>query len=160
MSVHLSVIKVVDDDRLTESSVSKQSSDYDSAPDKEVLDSNDIETFGKDSKQDNTKLRSASLKFQMIFRDTGVGIAKADLEKLFNNFSKLDQSRKQNTQGVGLGLSICREIIIAHRGTISVESEEGKGTDFIIDLDTKCKYDPNWGTSISDNSSKQSNSSN
>lgn len=84
----------------------------------------------------------------MIFRDTGVGIAKANLEKLFINFSKLDQGRKQNTQGVGLGLSICREIIIAHRGTISVESEVGKGTDFIIDLDTKCRYDPNWATNI------------
>ena len=74
----------------------------------------------------------------MIFRDTGVGIAKNDLEKLFMNFSKLDRNRNYNKQGVGLGLSICKEIIMFSGGKINVESELGQGTDFIIDLETKC----------------------
>lgn len=78
-----------------------------------------------------------------MFRDTGVGIPKPDLEKLFQNFSKLDGSKKQNKQGVGLGLSICKEIVLANGGQINVESEEGRGTDFIIDLSSKCLYDIN-----------------
>ena len=50
------------------------------------------------------------------------------------NFSKLDETQKSNPSGVGLGLSICRDIIHALGGEVTIKSEEGKGTDFIITL--------------------------
>ena len=62
--------------------------------------------------------------------DTGIGIRKADLEKIFNPFF----SSKPAGQGTGMGLSVCSHLIQKHGGTISVESERGKGTAFIIDL--------------------------
>lgn len=57
------------------------------------------------------------------------------------NFSKLEETKNENKQGVGLGLSICRELVQAHGGSIEVQSELGRGTDFIVKLQTKCKVD-------------------
>jgi len=57
------------------------------------------------------------------------------------NFGKLQETEQTNKSGVGLGLSICREIIHAHGGEVDIKSEEGKGTDFIIKLETQCRVD-------------------
>ena len=59
-------------------------------------------------------------------------IPKEDLEKLFQKFYRVEQSRSQNTGGTGLGLSISKNIITLHRGTINVYSEPGKGTTFTV----------------------------
>ena len=72
--------------------------------------------------------------FEIIFRDTGCGISPENQEKLFMNFSKLNETQKANPAGVGLGLSICRDIILALGGTVNIKSKEGQGTDFIIRL--------------------------
>ena len=77
----------------------------------------------------------------MIFRDTGCGISDQNKEMRVKNFSKLEDSTKVNKQGVGLGLSICREIINANSGSIVIESDLGKGTDFVISLIAKCVLD-------------------
>ena len=74
----------------------------------------------------------------MTIRDSGCGISLANQESLFMNFSKLHETQKVNRQGVGLGLSICKDIINAFGGSIDIQSEEGRGTDFIIKLETKC----------------------
>ena len=58
---------------------------------------------------------------------------------LFQNFGKLKESAEANKQGVGLGLSICHEIIVASGGRVNIESELGEGTAFIISLKTKCR---------------------
>jgi len=68
---------------------------------------------------------------KITFRDTGVGISKKNLDKLFTPLFTT------KAKGVGLGLSICKRIVDAHKGSISAESEEGKGTCFTIVIPIK-----------------------
>ena len=77
------------------------------------------------------------ISFKMTFRDTGCGITKENQKLLFKNFSKLNETQFANKEGVGLGLSICREIIMTLGGSVDIESEPGNGTDFIISLKIK-----------------------
>ena len=77
----------------------------------------------------------------MIFRDTGCGISAENQRALFMNFGKLKDTENSNKLGVGLGLSICKELILALGGTISIESEVNKGTNFIINLQVKVLLD-------------------
>ncbi|MEU7750324.1 HAMP domain-containing sensor histidine kinase [Micromonospora sp. NPDC049171] len=67
-------------------------------------------------------------------RDTGSGIAPADLPKIFDRFWRADESRSRVTGGSGLGLAIARHLTEAHGGTIEVRSEVGRGTHFTIRL--------------------------
>lgn len=68
-------------------------------------------------------------------RDNGCGIAAENLERIFEPFVTTKQrDPRGKVKGSGLGLSICRDIIAEHRGTISVESEPAKGTTFTITL--------------------------
>lgn len=59
-------------------------------------------------------------------------------KKLFIDFSKLDENSQRNKQGTGLGLSICKRIIEQMGGSVDVKSQEGVGSEFIINLQTKC----------------------
>jgi len=61
-------------------------------------------------------------------RDRGIGIAAADLPRLFTPFFRSDRSRARGTGGFGLGLALARRIAVAHGGSITVESAEGEGT--------------------------------
>jgi signal transduction histidine kinase len=64
--------------------------------------------------------------------DTGAGIEKADLEKIFYRFYRVDKTRIKNEGGSGLGLSIAKWIVEAHKGKIEVSSKVGKGSTFIV----------------------------
>ncbi len=64
--------------------------------------------------------------------DTGIGIKKEDLPRIFDKFYRVKTSQTRQIVGTGLGLSIVKSIVDAHMGSISVESEEGKGTTFTI----------------------------
>ena len=64
--------------------------------------------------------------------DTGIGIAKGEVAKIFDRFYKVDQSRVRKAGGAGLGLSIVAEIVRAHRGKIEVESQINAGTTFRV----------------------------
>ncbi|MDP2663381.1 MAG: ATP-binding protein [Dehalococcoidia bacterium] len=66
--------------------------------------------------------------------DTGAGIAPEHLPNVFERFYRADPSRTRATGGAGLGLSIARQIVEAHGGRISVESELGKGSRFTFSL--------------------------
>ena len=67
-------------------------------------------------------------------KDTGIGIPKDSLGKIWERFYKTDLSRGKDKKGTGLGLSIVKEIIQAHNENINVISTEGVGTEFIFSL--------------------------
>jgi two-component system, OmpR family, sensor histidine kinase BaeS len=66
--------------------------------------------------------------------DTGIGIAAEDLQHIFERFYRVDASRSRHTGGSGIGLTIAKAIVEAHKGTIVAESEIGKGTRFVITI--------------------------
>jgi signal transduction histidine kinase len=66
--------------------------------------------------------------------DTGTGVPEAELDHLFVPFFRASTATRQAIPGTGLGLSIAKEIVEAHGGTIAVESEEGVGTTFLVEL--------------------------
>jgi signal transduction histidine kinase len=65
--------------------------------------------------------------------DHGVGIPKADQDRIFERFYKVDRARVRGG-GTGLGLAIARHVVEQHGGRIRVESEEGRGSTFIVSL--------------------------
>ena len=67
-------------------------------------------------------------------KDTGIGIPKDSLKKIWERFYKTDASRGKDKKGTGLGLAIVKEIIQAHNENITVISTEGVGTEFIFTL--------------------------
>jgi signal transduction histidine kinase len=67
-------------------------------------------------------------------KDTGIGIQKADLDKLFKSFSQIFTDKRVTAGGTGLGLAISKEIVEGHRGKIWAESEFGKGSSFYFVL--------------------------
>ena len=66
--------------------------------------------------------------------DTGIGIPKEHLPRIFERFYRVDKTRSRNLGGTGLGLSIVKHIVITHGGKIDVQSEQGKGSTFSIAL--------------------------
>jgi signal transduction histidine kinase len=70
-------------------------------------------------------------------QDNGIGIAAADLPKIFNRFYRAEVDRSHQTGGTGLGLSIVQAIILAHHGTVQVKSKVGQGSVFTVQLPLK-----------------------
>ncbi|WHX98754.1 ATP-binding protein [Neobacillus sp. DY30] len=73
-------------------------------------------------------------KVQITVKDQGAGIPKDDLPHIFDRLYRVDKSRSRATGGFGLGLAIVKQLVEAHGGEITVESQVGEGTSFTIIL--------------------------
>lgn len=71
---------------------------------------------------------------RITVEDSGCGIAPDDIQRIFERFYRIESASASAVPGTGIGLNICREIVEAHGGTISAESEPDKGSRFIICL--------------------------
>lgn len=71
-------------------------------------------------------------------KDDGIGIQKKDIDKVSEPFYRVDKARSRDMGGVGLGVTLCQQIVKAHKGKMYYESEEGKGTCVTVLLNAKC----------------------
>ena len=78
----------------------------------------------------NAGLEGARIVFRI--RDRGVGVPKHLQTAIFERYRQLDQPKDTKKRGVGLGLAICKTLVEKHKGTIWVESDEGKGSTFCV----------------------------
>ena len=77
--------------------------------------------------------------------DTGIGIARDDIQKIFQRFGQVDDSMTRKHQGLGIGLALAKDLIVEHNGTLEVRSEPGEGSvfDVTLPLSTTSQIAPN-----------------
>ncbi len=78
--------------------------------------------------------RNGGNRAQVVVADQGIGIAKEELAHIFERFHRGDPSRNRETGGFGLGLAIAKALVEAYGGTITADSEVGRGTRMIVEL--------------------------
>lgn len=79
-------------------------------------------------------LRSADGSVDLTVRDTGVGIPRAELPRVFERFHRIETIRARTHEGTGIGLALVQELARLHGGRVSVESEEGRGSTFRVTI--------------------------
>lgn len=85
------------------------------------------------------KLEKSDKNVVFIVSDTGIGIDRNNLDKIFERFYVVDKSRNKNISSTGLGLAIVKHVVKAHDGTVTVNSQLGKGTTFVVTLPIQSK---------------------
>lgn len=78
--------------------------------------------------------------FKIIVRDTGIGIIKESISKVFDRFYKVDTTNEANHLGTGIGLALVKELVSVHKSNITICSEKGKGTDFILQFPSQIYF--------------------
>ncbi|MGB8320444.1 MAG: ATP-binding protein [Ignavibacteriaceae bacterium] len=87
-----------------------------------------------DSKPPFNKGGKEGSSVEIRIKDTGIGIPSDRLPHIFDRFYQVDGSASRKHEGTGIGLALAKELIELHKGSISVKSEEGEGSEFIIRL--------------------------
>ncbi|PLX02100.1 MAG: hypothetical protein C0595_12270 [Marinilabiliales bacterium] len=82
----------------------------------------------------NFSVHKNNSNIEIIVKDSGIGISKEDLPKLFEEFSRIKTSETRDIAGTGLGLSITKKMVELYQGNIKVDSKPGIGTTFTIEL--------------------------
>jgi signal transduction histidine kinase len=90
--------------------------------------------YSRDVKQLSITTKTSGTDLSIEMADRGIGIPRAEQAKVFEKFYRVGNGLVHDVKGSGLGLSLVKHIIEAHKGTISVESDVGKGTRFTIRL--------------------------
>ncbi len=90
--------------------------------------------YSGDSKKVSVRLTVEDEQAVVTVRDSGIGIRKDEVDKIFERFYRCGDELTRTVRGTGLGLSLVKEIVDAHKGFVHVESELGKGSTFSIRL--------------------------
>lgn len=93
--------------------------------------------YGKEGGSTRVKFRDMGEKVLVEVEDTGVGISKEDLPRIFERFYRVDKGRSREQGGTGLGLAIVKHIVEGHGERVTVRSELGVGTTFAFTLKKK-----------------------
>ena len=83
------------------------------------------------------KVSAGTVQLYVSVKDTGIGIKKEDIGRLFDSFQRVDESRNRNIEGTGLGLSITMRLLNLMGSRLEVESTYGEGSDFYFYLEQK-----------------------
>jgi two-component system phosphate regulon sensor histidine kinase PhoR len=126
MSVPDDLYMEADEDRLRQIFINLLSNGINYTPDGGKVRV-DVEAVRDEADSDAEKIR-------IVIADTGIGIPKSDLPRIFERFYRVDKARSRSSGGTGLGLSIVKHLVELHKGTIRVESELGLGSRFILEL--------------------------
>lgn len=90
--------------------------------------------YGKENGYVHIKLYNKGEGIELVVEDSGIGIPKEDIPRIFERFYRTDKSRSSTIKGTGLGLAIVKHIVELLKGTIEVESQLDKGTKFTITI--------------------------
>jgi len=90
------------------------------------------------------RARRTASSVEIAVIDTGIGIAEADLPRLFGEFQQLDPGPGRRQEGTGLGLALTKRLAVLHGGDVTVESEAGKGSTFTVRLPAHTVAPQEW----------------
>lgn len=93
--------------------------------------------YTPENKEVHVNVSSSKGNICINVKDTGVGIPEEDIERIFERFYRVDKARSRDVGGTGLGLAIIKHIVKSLGGNISVKSELGKGSEFIVIIPQK-----------------------
>lgn len=86
------------------------------------------------------KVKDGDYFVKVSVKDTGIGMSKDEIPRVFERFYRIDKARSRNSGGTGLGLAIVKHIVEAHKGEINVTSVLGKGSKFTVTLPKQLKH--------------------
>ena len=98
--------------------------------------------YSKDRKYIGVSLYRSNSRVNLEVQDRGIGIPKNEQEKIFEKFYRVPSIEGTDVPGTGLGLALVKEIVELHGGRVTVESEEGIGSNFTVRLPLAPKTSP------------------